>query len=65
MYLFTQNQKAKRLYVFNNGIVINRTKEGLFNQIGGRTLNAYFKEGVIDYIRVKGSPAESIFYPAG
>lgn len=63
MYLFTTNQKAKRLYVFNSGMAVNRTKEGLFNQIGGRTLNAYFKEGVIDYIRVKGSPAESIFYP--
>ena len=63
MYLFTANQKAKRLTVFNTGIVINKTNEGLFNQIGGRTLNAYFKEGVIDYIRVKGSPAESIFYP--
>lgn len=63
MYLYTENQKAKRLYVFNNGMVINRTKEGLFNQIGGRTLNGYFKNGDIDYIRVKGSPAESIFYP--
>lgn len=63
MFLFTANQKAKRLYVFNSGLVVNRTKEGLFNQIGGRTLNAYFKEGVIDYIRVKGTPAESIFYP--
>ncbi len=63
MYLFTKNQKAKRLYVFNNGIVINKTKEGLFNQIGGRTLNAYFNDGVIDYIRVKGTPAESIYYP--
>ena len=63
MYLFTANQKAKRLYVFNTGIVINKTKEGLYNQIGGRTLNAYFKEGAIDYIRVKGTPAESIFYP--
>ena len=63
MYLFTANQKPKRLYVFNTGIVINKTKEGFFNQIGGRTLNAYFKEGVIDYIRVKGTPAESVFYP--
>ncbi len=63
MYLFTENQKAKRLFVFNTGIVINKTKEGLFNQIGGRTLNGYFKNGVIDYIRVKGTPAESIYYP--
>ncbi len=63
MYLFTENQKAKRLFVFNIAIVINKTKEGLFNQVGGRTLNGYFKEGTIDYIRVKGTPAESIFYP--
>lgn len=31
--------------------------------MAGRTLNAYFKEGNIDYIRIKGSPAESIYYP--
>ena len=35
----------------------------MYNQIGGRTLNGYFMDGNIDYVRVKGSPAESIFYP--
>ncbi|MFZ1451685.1 MAG: hypothetical protein WAT20_03240, partial [Ferruginibacter sp.] len=63
LLMFTQNQKPKRLYVFNNGMIINRTKEGMFNQIGGRTLNGYFVDGNLDYVRVKGSPAESIFYP--
>ena len=63
LLMFTQNQKPKRLYVFNNGMIINRTNEGMFNQIGGRTLNGYFVDGSIDYVRVKGSPAESIFYP--
>jgi hypothetical protein len=63
MHLYTENQKAKMLYVFFNSIVVNRTKEGLFNQMAGRTINGYFKDGTIDYIRVKGSPAESIFYP--
>ena len=63
LYMYTQNQKPKRLYVYNNGMIINRTKEGMFNQIGGRTLNGYFVDGNIDYVRVKGSPAESIFYP--
>ena len=63
MHLYTENQKAKRLYVFFNSIVINRTKEGFYHQMGGRTINGYFKDGAIDYIRVKGSPAESIFYP--
>jgi lipopolysaccharide export system protein LptA len=63
MLLFTENQKAKRLYVFNAGLVVNRTTEGFFNQAGGRTLNGYFKDGSIDYVRVKGTPAESIYYP--
>ena len=63
MHLYTENQKAKRMYVYFNGIVVNKTKEGFYNQMGGRTINGYFKDGAIDYIRVKGSPAESIFYP--
>ncbi len=63
LYMYTQNQKPKRLYVFNNGLIVNKTKEGMFNQIAGRTLNGYFVDGNIDYVRVKGSPAESIFYP--
>lgn len=63
MYLYTENQKAKQLYVFNNALVINKTKEGLFNQMGGRTINGYFTDGTIESIRVKGTPAESVFYP--
>ena len=63
IYMYTENQKPKHLYVFYNGIIINQTADKLFNQIGGRTLNGYFTNGTIDYVRVKGSPAESIFYP--
>lgn len=63
LYLFTQKQKPKRLYVFNDALIINKTAERLYNQIGGRTLNGYFIDGNLDYVRVKGSPAESIFYP--
>ncbi len=63
MYLFTENKKPKRLYVFNNAIIINKENEAMYNQVGGRTLNGYFIDGNLDYVRVKGSPAESIFYP--
>lgn len=63
IYLFTKNKKPEHLYVFNNSIVINRANSQMYNQIAGRTLNGFFKEGNIDYIRVKGSPAESIYYP--
>ncbi len=50
------------MYVFENGMMINRTKEGFFNQIAGKTINAYFKEGKIDYARVRGQQSESIHY---
>ncbi len=63
IYLFTEHKKARRMYVFENGIVINEANPQMYNQMGGRTINGYFREGAIDYIRVKGSPAESIFYP--
>ena len=63
MYMYTEKQQPKRLYVFNNAMVINQENPALYNQMSGRTLNGYFKEGNIDYIRMKGSPAESIYYP--
>ena len=62
MYLYTENQKPKRLYVFNNSLVVNKANEAMYNQVGGRTLNGYFNDGTIDSIHVKGSPAESIYY---
>lgn len=63
IFMYTEKQKAKRLYVFNNGIIINKANDAFYNQIAGRTLNGYFTNGAIDYVRVKGSPAESIYYP--
>ncbi|MEQ1555147.1 MAG: OstA-like protein, partial [Ferruginibacter sp.] len=62
MYLFTEKQQPKRIYVFNNSIVINQTNATMYNQADGRTLNAYFIKGKIDYTRIKGSPAETVFY---
>ncbi len=63
IHLFTKNKKVDRVLVFDNGIIINELNSEMYNQIAGRTLNGYFKEGALDYMRVKGSPAESIFYP--
>jgi hypothetical protein len=61
MYLFTKNKKADQLRAFYNGFIINRTKEGAYNQVKGNTVNAWFKEGAIDYVRAKGR-AESVYY---
>jgi len=62
IYLFTNNKKAERMYVFENSLAINKTGENMYNQISGKTLNGYFKNGEIDYMRTKGSPAQSIYY---
>ena len=61
MYLYTKNKKADRMYVFYEGMAINQSDPGQFNQMSGRTLNAYFKDGGIDYMRAKGS-AQSVYY---
>ena len=63
MYLYTKNRKPQRLYVFYNGMIIEQTDSPLYNQMSGRTINGYFKNGQMDYMRVKGLPAESIYYP--
>jgi lipopolysaccharide export system protein LptA len=63
IFMYTKNKKPARLYVFENGIIINKANERMYNQIAGRTLNGYFKDGELDYMRAKGSPAESVYYP--
>ncbi len=62
IYLFTKNKKAERMYVFENSMVINKSDSNMYNQISGKTLNGYFKDGAIDYMRTKGAPAQSIYF---
>lgn len=61
MYLFTKKRNPERLYVFEKGLAINRIEKENYNQLKGRTINGYFKEGNIDNIRAKGN-AESIYF---
>ncbi len=62
IYLYTKNKKAERMFAFENSFAINRSGDSMYNQVSGKTLNAYFKDGSIDYTRTKGSPAQSIYY---
>ncbi len=61
IYLYTKDKKADRMYVFYDGMAINLSDSGQFNQMSGRTINAYFIDGNIDYMRAKGS-AQSVYY---
>jgi lipopolysaccharide export system protein LptA len=61
IYLFTQNRKPKRMYAYENAISIQKVGPDYYNQVKGRTMNAYFVNGEIDYVRTKGN-SESIYY---
>ncbi len=61
IYLYTLNKKPKRMHVFENALLINKVGASYFNQVKGRTINGYFKDGNINYMRAKGN-AESIYY---
>lgn len=62
IYMYTQNKKAKRLYVFENALSIQKVGADYYNQVKGRTINGYFNDsGRIEFIRTKGN-AESVYY---
>lgn len=61
IYLYTRNKKAERMDVFENGLLISKARENMFNQIRGNRLNGYFIDGVIDNMRARGN-AESVYY---
>lgn len=63
IYLFTQNKKPKRFYVFENALAINQIEKNIYNQVKGNTINGYFENGNINFFKAKGS-AENIYYAA-
>ncbi|HEX3024443.1 MAG TPA: OstA-like protein [Chitinophagaceae bacterium] len=62
IYMFLENKKPQRLYVFENAMAISKESKDYFNQVRGTTMNAYFKNGKIHYMRTKGSPADNVYY---
>ncbi len=62
IYLYIQNKKPERLYVFENSMAINKVDSSIyFNQLRGTTLNALFVDGKINTMRAKGN-AENVYY---
>ncbi|HQS23329.1 MAG: hypothetical protein B7Y11_04520 [Sphingobacteriia bacterium 24-36-13] len=62
IYLYIQNKKPERLYVFENSMAINKVDSSIyFNQLRGTTLNALFVDGKINSMRAKGN-AENVYY---
>jgi lipopolysaccharide export system protein LptA len=61
LILITKNKKADTFIANENGFSINKTNEGLFNQLRGNVMTGKFTDGEIDYVRAKGN-SESLYY---
>lgn len=62
IYMYLQNRKPERMYVFENAMAISKESKDYFNQVRGNNINALFKAGKINFIKTKGSPAENVYY---
>lgn len=62
IYMYTKKQKPHKLEVWENAISISKVGTKFFNQVRGNTINGFFKEGKIDTLIAKGTPAENIYY---
>jgi lipopolysaccharide export system protein LptA len=62
IYLYIQNKKPERIKVFENAMAISKEAEGYYNQVRGNSINGYFKDGKINFLKTKGSPAENVYY---
>ncbi len=59
---YLQNKKLERVYIYENALIANQLDSSSnYNQVKGKTINAFLKNGVMQYARAKGS-AESIYY---
>ncbi len=62
IYLFIKNKKPERLNVFEGAMAISRVDSSTyFNQVKGTSINAYFNDGKINFLRAKGN-AENVYY---
>lgn len=61
MRMLLNNNKLDRVYMRNNGFIINSKDELYFNQIKGRDITAFFENDDLRRMNVDGN-AESVYY---
>ena len=61
VYLQLANNEIDRIYLYQNALIINTPDFTFFNQIKGKTITAFFKQGELRRMKVDGN-AESIYF---
>ncbi len=59
--LFTKNKKADKVEAFENGFLVNRLDDDVYNQIKSARMDGWFVDGNIDSVRAQAF-AECIYY---
>ncbi|MET0394630.1 MAG: OstA-like protein [Chitinophagaceae bacterium] len=59
--LHTKNKKADKIEAFDNGFMVNKVEEDVYNQIKSTRLDGWFIDGNIDSVRALGY-AECVYY---
>ncbi|MBT8220245.1 MAG: hypothetical protein KJP00_10485 [Bacteroidia bacterium] len=59
--ILMKNNAIDRIYLVNNAFIINSPDEILFNQVKGKLITAFFKDGELERMRVEGN-AEAVYY---
>lgn len=61
IFLSTQNNNPKEIYLNNNAFMGNRLQDGVYNQIKGKNITGYFAQKKIDHVFAQGN-AESVYF---
>ncbi|MFY7963697.1 MAG: OstA-like protein [Chitinophagaceae bacterium] len=62
IHLFIKNKNPEKMVVFENATAVSKVSNGLYNQLSGNIITAYFKGENIDVLKTKGSPAQNVYY---
>ena len=62
IYLFLENQKPQEVKVIDNALSISKEGTEYYNQVKGNYIYIFFKDGKVNSMRTKGSPAENVYY---
>ena len=61
IFVFTKNNEPEKIELRKNAFIGNKIQNYVFNQVQGKDINGYFKNGSIHRLDVDGN-AESIYY---
>lgn len=62
IYLYLKNKQPEKIKVFEDALAISDASNGYYNQVAGRTIDAFFIDGKMNFLKCKGSPAQSVYY---